>query len=102
MPSRPTLRETPTQKTSSAARSPASKPRPLAVNEPEWRRARKAEAFILWGAVLLSGVVTVVVFILWHLARRGRLIREGLAPPRRIASLEVPDAGSRSDEPGIP
>lgn len=46
-------------------------------------RERKArQAAVLWGTLTLGGVGILALFVLWHLARRGRLLRDRLGPPR--------------------
>ncbi len=49
-----------------------------------------ARATSLWGLLTLSGVSILVGFTIWHLVRRGRLLRASLAPPRLVEPLEVP------------
>jgi hypothetical protein len=46
-------------------------------------RRKVVRAVRLWAAVTLSGVVAVAALVIGFLVRRGRLIRAGLAPPRR-------------------
>jgi hypothetical protein len=69
-----------------------ARPRPRAVaRRPEDRR-RIGRAAALWGYLALGSIVTMTALILWHLARRGRLIRDRLGPPRvvRLPELERP------------
>jgi hypothetical protein len=51
-------------------------------------RVTRAVASLLGVGILSIG--TVGALLIWHIARRGRLIREGLAPPRdvRLPDLE--------------
>ena len=51
-------------------------------------RKRVAQAALLWGGMALTGMTLVVVLTVWHLIRRGRVIRTSLAPPRPIAPLD--------------
>ena len=62
-----------------------------ALRRPEDRR-RIGRAAALWGYLALGAVVTMTALILWHLARRGRLIRDRLGPPRfdRPAAIDGP------------
>lgn len=49
----------------------------------EFQRRRKvADALRLFGGVALGGVALLAGFSLWHLIRRGRLLRDRLGPPR--------------------
>jgi hypothetical protein len=45
---------------------------------------------MLWASMTLSGIGILAVLVMWHLARRGRLIRERLGPPRSV-SLPEPE-----------
>ncbi len=51
-------------------------------------RKRVAQAALLWGGVALSGTTLVAALTVWHLVRRGRVLRASLAPPRPIAPLD--------------
>ena len=51
-------------------------------------RKRIAQAAMLWGGMALTGIILVAVLTVWHLVRRGRVIRASLAPPRPIAPLD--------------
>jgi hypothetical protein len=53
------------------------------VNSPEAKR-RLARLTATWAALALGSIVTMTALIVWHLIRRGRLIREGLPPPRDV------------------
>jgi hypothetical protein len=62
-------------------------------------RVKRAVAGLLAVAVATIGVIGVL--LIWHLVRRGRMIRDRLTPPRRV---ELPDfddeSGPRTgDEP---
>ena len=57
-------------------------------------RRKIARAATLWGGVTLSGTALVSALAIWHLIRRGRLIRAGAEPPRRIEPMGVPPADS--------
>lgn len=50
-------------------------------------RKRVAQAAMLWGGLALTGIILVAILTLWHLVRRGRVIRDSLAPPRPITPL---------------
>jgi hypothetical protein len=47
-------------------------------------RRRIARVAADWGALTLGTLTTLVALILWHLVRRGRLLRQGLHPPRDV------------------
>ena len=57
-------------------------------------RRRVAHAATLWGGVALGGTGVLSALAVWHLIRRGRLIRERLDPPKSPAPL-----GTSRDEP---
>jgi hypothetical protein len=63
------------------------------------RLARKKEAVLLWAYLSLGGIVVLAIFILWHLARRGRLIRERLGAPRDIRLPQLPELNGESVAP---
>ena len=63
-------------------------PEPARRLEPAERR-RIARATMLWGGLALSGTTLVGGLAIWHLVRRGRVLRESLAPPRPIAPLDA-------------
>jgi hypothetical protein len=57
------------------------------------------------GSLLGVGIVTIGVIgvlLIWHLVRRGRLIREGLNPPRavRLPGFEPIEPEADADERG--
>lgn len=45
-------------------------------------RRRVGEAARLWGELTLAGIAVLAALVLWHLKRRGRLLRDRLGPPR--------------------
>jgi hypothetical protein len=55
------------------------------------RRRRVGEALRLWGGTTLGGVVVLGALAIWHLKRRGRVVRERLGNPREI---EWPEEGT--------
>lgn len=61
------------------------------------RRRRVGEALRLWGATTLGGVVVLGALAIWHLKRRGRVVRERLGNPREI---EWPEGGGMADGGG--
>jgi hypothetical protein len=72
------------------------------LERPEARpRVRRAVASLLAASVVSIAVLGVL--LIWHLVRRGRLIRQGLHPPRpvRWPALE-PVEPSASPPPPIP
>ncbi len=55
------------------------------------------------GSLLGVGIATIGVIgalLIWHLVRRGRLIREGLDPPRVIRLPEIEPTEPETDEQG--
>src|SRR5262249_7457794 len=47
-------------------------------------RRRIARAAATWGGLAVFTIVALAALTIWHLIRRGRLIREGLGPPRVV------------------
>ncbi len=83
-------------------RTPAGEPRRTELRRLLARpdaapRVRRAVARLLGVSVLSIGVVGALV--VWHLIRRGRLIRERLGPPRAVRLVE-PDRNK--NDPGAP
>lgn len=63
------------------------------LDRPEARgRVSRAVASLLGVSVLSIGVVGAL--LIWHMVRRGRLIRESLGPPRDV---QLPDLGSKPE-----
>jgi heme exporter protein D len=56
-------------------------------------RRKAAKAVKLWAAVTLSLVSILGALTIWHLVRRGRVLRDQLGPARdvRLPELPVPD-----------
>lgn len=55
------------------------------------------------GSLLAVGVVSIGVIgalIIWHLIRRGRLIREGLPPPREVELPDLSELPGREEPQG--
>jgi hypothetical protein len=74
-------------------------PRPNRVRQP-WqhpgaRRVGRAVARLL--GVGIVAIAALGVLAIWHLVRRGRLIRARLGPPRVV---RPPDRGPTETEPG--
>jgi hypothetical protein len=69
-------------------------------SSPESRR-RIAHATAMWGLLTLGTIAALAALIIWHLIRRGRLIREGLGPPRVVRLPDVTPVTPPSD-PEIP
>jgi hypothetical protein len=69
-------------------------PKPDPATPEARRRVRRLAA--TWGTLALGSIVTLVVLIVWHLIRRGRLIRQGLGPPRVV---RLPDLGADDPAP---
>jgi hypothetical protein len=69
---------------------PRSRLRQILDEKPE-ARPRLGRAI---AALLGTGLVTLAALgglLIWHIMRRGRLIRERLNPPRIVRTLETPD-----------
>ena len=58
------------------------------------RFARAVASLLGAGLVALGAIGFLVV---WHLIRRGRLIREGLSPPRKVRLPEIEPTKPRPD-----
>ena len=48
------------------------------------RRRLAGRAAALWGGVVLGSTATLGALVVWHLVRRGRLIRDRQPPPRDV------------------
>jgi hypothetical protein len=59
-----------------------------------WRRI--GHAAVTWLSLLLVGMVAFSAFVIWHLVRRGRLIRDQLGPPRAV---DLPELEPRGEPP---
>lgn len=63
-------------------------------------RKRVGQAIALWGFITLGLTALIGVFTLWHLARRGRLLRQRTLPPiTREMELPRPDDGNAATAP---
>lgn len=74
----------------------------LAAIEPAPRRLVE-RAVLLWSGLTLAGIAIVAGFVIWHLVRRGRLLRDRLGPPKIVEWPELParpDALETVTEPG--
>jgi hypothetical protein len=60
------------------------------------RRLARAVASLLGVGIATIGVIGAL--LIWHLVRRGRLIREGLNPPRAVRLPEIEPTERDSDE----
>jgi hypothetical protein len=62
----------------------------VAGPQPPWGEGRRrvGRAAATWLALALASIVTLGSLVVWHLIRRGRLIREGLGPPRIVDRLD--------------
>ncbi|MEO6811628.1 MAG: hypothetical protein ABI353_21150 [Isosphaeraceae bacterium] len=79
------------------SRLPPQAPRAASIRDPDARR-RVAHLSVLWGGLALSGTLTLGVLLLWHLLRRGRLLRDSLPPPRARSLIEPEPADSATHE----
>ena len=59
------------------------------VRDTESRR-KAARAIRMWAGVTLSSVVVLSALAIWHLIRRGRLLRSSLSPPKSLPRWEPP------------
>jgi hypothetical protein len=64
------------------------------------RRVR--EAARIWGYMTLGGISVLSAFVVWHLARRGRLLRASLGVPRQTHPGFLADSESDKSQPGSP
>ncbi len=82
------------------SRTPTPEPRPKPPPRPDARRHVRRLAATWMGLVLVTAS-TLAALILWHLVRRGRLLRENLAPPREVR-WEAIDSTDRTRTPEPP
>jgi hypothetical protein len=93
------------QATAAAAAPDPSEPRPNRLRRiigqgPESRRRLGEAVAALLGTALVA-LAAIGGLVIWHLVRRGRIIRERLDPPRIVRMPERSDlAGGLSDEDG--
>jgi hypothetical protein len=72
-----------------SAQPPKTRLRRILEERPEARpRIGRAVAELL--GIGLVSLVALAALVIWHIARRGRLIRERLSPPRAVPPLEPP------------
>ena len=76
-------------------------PNPEARRVPDARR-RVRRLAATWGGLVLGSLGLLSALILWHLARRGRLIRENLAPPRVVRWDVIPTNPESPPDPTVP
>lgn len=60
-----------------------------AANAADRRRVQRAVA--AWAALTLGGLVVLAALVLWHLVRRGRLLRDRLGPARVVRWPDLDD-----------
>jgi len=82
------------------SQNPTPEPRPNPPPRPAARRHLRRLA-ATWMGLVLGAVMTLSALILWHLVRRGRLLRENLDPPR-VVRWEAIDPTDRNPEPPPP
>lgn len=46
---------------------------------------------LTWAILSLGGLLILTALVLWHLIRRGRLLRDRLGPPRIVQWPEPPE-----------
>lgn len=79
---------------------PADPPdrRPALADDPASRgRLTRASAELM--AALLAAISVLTALVLWHLARRGRLIRERLGSPRQVRWPDRAEGPDRTEGP---
>jgi hypothetical protein len=90
------LRPSPPNPTPKPDAPPAPRPkRRRPANDADRRRVGRLVA--IWGGVTLGGVTILAALLIWHLVRRGRLIRDRLGPPKLVQWPE-PDESRPPDE----
>jgi hypothetical protein len=68
------------------------------LEQPKARdRVRRAVASLLAASVVSIAVLGAL--LIWHLVRRGRLIRQGLAPPRPVRWPALEPGAERASKP---
>jgi hypothetical protein len=79
---------------SSADGSPPPEPRRSRLrrilDEQPQARSRIGRAVAILLGTTLVAIAAIGALVIWHLIRRGRLIRERLNPPRRVGLPEIP------------
>jgi hypothetical protein len=74
--------------------SPASEPRRSRLrrilDEQPQARSRIGRAVAILLGTSLVALAAIGALVIWHLIRRGRLIRERLKPPRKVSLPEIP------------
>jgi hypothetical protein len=81
---------------SSASEPRRSRLRQILDEHPQARSRLGRAIAVLLGTSLVS-IAAIGALVIWHLIRRGRLIRDRLNPPRRVWLPEIP-----ADEDGRP
>ena len=59
-------------------------------------KKRIGDAVVLWQLLTLLGVVVVSIFAIWHLKRRGAIVRSRIAPPVIRSGVDQPPASPPS------
>lgn len=72
-------------------REPQPTPLRRILEEKPEERQRVGRAIVALGATTLVAIVAISGLLIWHLLRRGRLIRERLAPPNPTRLLDFSD-----------
>jgi hypothetical protein len=75
-------------------RRPASEPRRSRLrqilDEQPQARSRLGNAVAILLGTSLVALAAISALLIWHLIRRGRLIRDRLSPPRKVWLPEIP------------
>jgi len=80
--------------------SPDPRRRHLELERPEARRVGRLAVSLL--GIGIVAIAAWGLLILWHLVRRGRLIRERLDPPRPVRLPEIETGTEVEATPGQP
>lgn len=80
--------------------SPDPRRRHLELERPEARRVGRLAVSLL--GIGIVAIAAWGLLILWHLVRRGRLIRERLGPPRPVRPPEIETGTEVEATPGQP
>jgi hypothetical protein len=69
------------------------------VIRPAEARKRIGDAAALWLSLVLGAVAMLAAAVIWHLVRRGRLIRDRLGPPRDVVLPDLPPRPGAASPP---
>lgn len=78
-----------TKEGSRAGKPRRSRLRQILDEQPQARSRLGHAVAVLLGTTLIA-LAAIAALVIWHLVRRGRLIRERLNPPRKVWLPEIP------------